>query len=281
MELNLPVFGIKKAQTAEMAGGASGGATSASQSIAIGETDSHVFNCPSCARPLADGTSKCPGCNTRLIMGVALRRAGMILALGVVIGVLVGGAIVAAVLGMSLRERPVAVAAADVPVVASAAPAAVPTYAPHIPLAPSGAMAALSAAAVVNDRIANDARLLAGLLATDAPSSVDLARTLRALGADAAVGMDLTARLSPWTEATPVASQLDAFYRGMSQLTQTGLRAPLSDEAAYRDTATRMLTVIASIGDVDAAARALAATVELQLPPLTAPTATPTTAPAP
>jgi hypothetical protein len=277
------VFGIKRTQTAEAAGGASAGPAGASQGIAIGETDSHVFNCPSCARPLAEGTSKCPACNTRLIMGVALRRAGMILALGVVIGVLIGGAIMSAVVGMSLRERPAAaaVAAESVPAVASAAPAAVPTYAPHVPLAPSGAMAALSAAAVVNDRIANDARILAGLLATESPSSVDLAKTLRTLGADAAVGLDLTSRLSPWTEATPVAGQLDAFYRGMSQLTQTGLRAPLSDEAAYHDTATRMLTVIASIGEVDAAARALAATVELQLPPLTTSTATPATSPAP
>jgi hypothetical protein len=277
MELNQPVFGIKRTQTAEVAGGALGGATS--QGIAIGETDSHVFNCPSCARPLADGTSKCPGCNTRLIMGVALRRAGMILVLGVVIGVLIGGTIMSAVLGMSLRERPLAVAPEAVPAV-TAAPAAVPTYAPRIPLAPSGAMAALSAAAVLNDRIASDARLLASLLSTDAPSSVDLARTLRALGADAAVGMDLTARLSPWTEATPVAGQLEAFYRQMSDLTQTGLRAPLSDEAAYHDTATRMLTVIASIGEVDAGARTLAATVELVLPPLT-PAAAPATSPAP
>ena len=48
-----------------------------------------------------------------------------------------------------------------------------------------------------------------------------------------------------------------------------------------------MLTVIASIGEVDAAARALAATVELKLPPLTVPTpvpadgAAPATSPAP
>jgi hypothetical protein len=36
-----------------------------------------------------------------------------------------------------------------------------------------------------------------------------------------------------------------------------------------------MLTAIASIGEVDAASRALAATVELQLPPLTVPTPVP------
>ena len=92
------MFGIKRTQTADAASGASGGATGASQGIAIGETDSHVFNCPSCARPLSEGTSKCPACNTRLIMGVALRRAGMILALGVVIGVLLGGAVMSAVI---------------------------------------------------------------------------------------------------------------------------------------------------------------------------------------
>jgi hypothetical protein len=136
-------------------------------------------------------------------------------------------------------------------------------------------MAALSAAAVVNDRIASDARNLTSLLATDAPSSTDLARMLRALGADAAVGMDLTVRLSPWTEATPVAGKLDSFYRAMSDLTQTGLRAPLGDEAAYRDTATQMLAVIGSLGEVDAAARTLAGTVELVLPPVALPGSAP------
>ena len=197
-------------------------------------------------------------------MGVyGVTREMVHLALGGVIGALIGGTLMSAVVSMALHERPLAVVPAEVPVVASAAPAGVPTYARHIPLAPSGAMAALSAAAVVNGRIAGDARTLAGLLKSRAPSSADLARALRTLGADAAVGMDLTVRLSPWTEATQVAGQLDEFYRAMSQLTQTGLRAPLDDQAAYHDTATRMLTVISSIGEVDAAARAFAATVDL------------------
>ena len=52
--------------------------------LAIGETDAHVFNCPACARPLSNGTSACPGCGARLIMGVTLRRALAILVLGMV-----------------------------------------------------------------------------------------------------------------------------------------------------------------------------------------------------
>ena len=50
--------------------------------LAIGETPTNVFNCPSCARALSEGTSVCPNCGAHLIMGVLLRRAGLILALG-------------------------------------------------------------------------------------------------------------------------------------------------------------------------------------------------------
>ena len=71
--------------------------------LAIGETDANVFNCPVCARPLSEGTSRCPGCGVRLIMGVQLRRAAAILALGVVLGVLIGGGTTAAAITVSLN----------------------------------------------------------------------------------------------------------------------------------------------------------------------------------
>ena len=39
-------------------------------SIAIGEIDQTIFDCPSCSRPLALGDRRCPGCRTRLLHGV-------------------------------------------------------------------------------------------------------------------------------------------------------------------------------------------------------------------
>ena len=54
--------------------------------LAIGEADAHVFNCPTCSRPLNDGTPKCPACGTRLIMGVAVRRAATLMGFGAIVG---------------------------------------------------------------------------------------------------------------------------------------------------------------------------------------------------
>src|SRR4029078_6606135 len=71
-------------------------ATKEGMGLAIGDTDASVFACPACSRPLSEGTCRCPGCGTRLPLGVRLKRAGAILALGVAIGILIGGASTAA-----------------------------------------------------------------------------------------------------------------------------------------------------------------------------------------
>ena len=43
------------------------GASKEAMGLAIGDTDANVFTCPACSRPLSEGTSRCPGCGTRLI----------------------------------------------------------------------------------------------------------------------------------------------------------------------------------------------------------------------
>ena len=48
-----------------------------SESLAIGEIDQTVFDCPRCSRPLAVGTRRCPGCRTRLMAGVPLPGVGL------------------------------------------------------------------------------------------------------------------------------------------------------------------------------------------------------------
>lgn len=238
---------------------------------AIGEPDASVFNCPVCSRPLSNGTAKCPACGTRLIMGLRMTQAGGILALGVAIGVAIGVALTAILISVSIREPSVPAAA-----VPTAPPAAVSTT---VPVGPGGvtntglptmAMAALSGTAVVNGRITVDAATLRTTLASKASTS-DLARALRSLAADAALGSDLTGRLTRWTDAAPVAAQLDAFYRSMAKTARDGLRYSLSDNGAYRSTAADMLKVLTGLNAVDAASRTLAATVSLELPPVGAP----------
>src|SRR5712671_1260637 len=58
--------------------------------MAIGELDQTIFECPSCSRPLALGARRCPGCGTRLIAGVTLGKASSFVAVGLAIGLLAG-----------------------------------------------------------------------------------------------------------------------------------------------------------------------------------------------
>ena len=250
----------------------------ASQGQAIGEADAYVFNCPACARPLSNGTMKCPGCGSRLIMGVLLKRAGAILVLGIAIGVVVGGGLMGSIAMLSASTSATAIQqpVATIPTTAPVAPT-VPTAAPPLAAAPQTAISALSGTAVVNGRITVDAMTLKTTLATRGVSTFEIARALRSLAADAALGMDLTGRMAPWTDARHVTAELDAFYRSMASAARDGLRASLTDASAYRASATAMLATIEDLGSVDASSRALAATVSLELPPVgsAAPAASP------
>jgi hypothetical protein len=263
----------------------------ADRGLAIGETDAHVFNCPSCARALAEGTSLCPGCGAHLILGVLVRRAGVILALGVVIGMLVGGAVMASVITLSLRESAAAAAAAAAAEAAAAAPpaeaaSAAPSAAavPSSEVAldadiPAGSITALSGTAVVNGRITVDTATLADTLARKGATTIEIARALRSLAADAALGRDLTARMSPWVAARAVTSRLDAFYSAIADTARAGLRASLADAGSYRGAAGSMLTVLAGLGSIDAESRTLAATIDLELPPVAGPDPSATSGP--
>jgi hypothetical protein len=239
---------------------------------AIGEIDAHVFTCPACARPLSNGTARCPGCGVHLIIGLRARQAGGILALGVAIGVLVGVAVTAVTISASLPSTVQAAA-----VLPSAAPAvAVPSLAPPaitIPIqgAHTVAMTALSGTAVVNGRIALDATTLRTTLADRAATTADIARALRSLAADAALGSDLTGRLGVWPAAAPVTTDLETFYRSMAGTARDGLRSSLGDNGSYRAAGAAMLKVLAGLGRVDAASRTLAQTVDLELPPVVLP----------
>lgn len=219
-------------------------------------------------------------------MGVKLRRAGAILALGIVLGVLAGGGTTAAAITLSLRDSK-----AGAIVTASSPPASpTPRPTPSIQTEPTvlngsqAAMSALSGTAVVNGRISADAATLSSTLATRGASAIEIARVLRSLAADAALGIDLTDRLAPWPEAAPVMTDLARFYQALADSARNGLRLSFVDTAGYRTAGAETLTVLARLGEVDAASRALALTQDLELPPVIidggkAPTATPAPTP--
>src|SRR6478752_5216267 len=199
----------------------------ASSGVTIGEMDTRVFTCPACARPLSEGTSRCPGCGVRLLLGVTVRRASAILGLGLALGFLFGGVVTAAVISQSKQAIP----AAAVDVVATPAP--VVTAAPNgiagVLAAPQAAVSALSGTAVVNGRISVDAVTLSSTLADRNATATDIARALRSLSADAALGTDLVARLAPWREAGTTGGQLGDFYQAMAKTASVALRGSLND----------------------------------------------------
>ena len=241
--------------------------TTEAKALAIGETNVRVFNCPSCARPLAEGTWRCSGCGVRLVMGVKLRRALGILTLGIVLGVPLGVVATASAVSLSLPGPPAVVVAQ--PSATPAPPSAAPS--PSAPVTinvPQSAISALSGTAVVNGRITVDAATLSKTLANKGATPIEIARALRSLAADATLGIDLAGRLSPWWDAAVVQGRLEDFYQGIAQTAHTGLRASLADAAAYRKAGTDMVRILADLDKVDAASRALASTVDLELPPI-------------
>jgi hypothetical protein len=133
---------------------------------------------------------------------------------------------------------------------------------------PAGAAVALSGTALINARITTDAGKLATVLSKANAPTVDVARAMRAVAADAQQGLDMSARLTPWTDAAPVAAKLDTFYRGIVDAARDALRVSLNDGTAYRRAGAELITRVRGLAEVDAASRALAASAGISLPPL-------------
>jgi hypothetical protein len=231
------------------------------------EPDEHVFTCPTCSRPLARGALRCPGCGARLVLGVAIKQAGPILVLGLVVGGLVGGLIVTAGLGVVLR--PSSAEAAALPSGEPSQPGASngPSASAQAIALPMGGAAALTGTAAMNSRMATDTRALKATLRRHRPAAPDIARDLRSLAADAAAGIDLLGRQAKWKDAEPVMAQLEAFYRTVGDRASSALRNSLTDAHAYRKAGRAMLKTMHRLDTVDASLRKLAASVGLGLPP--------------
>ena len=196
---------------------------------AIGEPDAHVFNCPKCARPLTEGTARCPGCATRLIMGVAARRASILIGVGFIIGVFLGGGVMSVVI--STLINPAGTAAAEEPTDGTTTPGHTGPIAPgasgvpgvpEVPAAPA-ALSSLRQASLLDARMAADATALSKAYKSN-KSGADLAPIMRSLASNASIGIALIPPLRTWDKAHALASSRNAFYTSVSAIALDGLR---------------------------------------------------------
>lgn len=243
----------------------------APSTLAIGDQDGDVFDCPSCGRPLVVGARRCPGCGTRLLLGVQARRATAFVSMGLIAGIAIGatGMLVFAV-GQRAGPAPVAVvlpsARPSPPGPTSApAPASVPASTPGVP---AEAAATLGQTVTINGQVLAELPALRAELAAASLDTLAVATTLRTIGSDAMIGRDLAARLGGWTPGTSMAERLDAFYGELGTIAADGLASSLENGPAYRTAASAMITAIERVGAVDGATRSLAASVGTDLPPL-------------
>jgi hypothetical protein len=249
------------------------GRDSSPEDVAIGVPDANIFLCPRCSRPLAVGASRCAGCGTRLVSGVPLLKVGGFVALGLVAGLAVGGGIVAVAMSggqpaaVPIVQPPVAVVPSVAPAM-SGAPVLSGAPPPVAPLVPPAALSALRQSTVVNQRLLADADLLATALAATKPSSAEIAPLLRGLASTASFGDRLAPAVAKWDDGDAVSMALGAFYASIGRIADEGLSASLTNERAYVDAGRQMLALMDGLTDLDAASRGLAASADLELPPL-------------
>lgn len=236
--------------------------------LPIGEADANIFNCPACARPLGVGTRRCPGCSTRLVLGVRASRAAGFVGAGLIVGLAIGVGVMgvvtlitrpvtAAVVEPAPVDTPSAVGPSNAPVASAAAPLLDPAI-------PASAISALRQSSLVNQRLIADVAKLELALAADAPSSVEIARALRSLSATAAFGDRIAPMVGDWADAATVSTSLAAFYSAVGATAREGLAYSLTDTGAYVEAGRSMMTVVDALAGLDAETRAIAAAAGIE-----------------
>ncbi len=239
------------------------------ESLAIGEIDQTVFACPACARPLPLGARHCPGCGTRLILGVQAQRASLFAGVGLAAGIVLSGVLGAAASAIAGAGRDAEIAAAAALDAANALPSIAPTAAPTASPAPSVATgststvpalsrSALGQAAAVHERLATSSSILAAALAEETFETFPVSQVLRSLSADAVVGLQLTPVIGAWSGGAALSADLRAFYLAIQETAAEGLSASIRNDAAYQAAAEEMTEVLAGLDAIDAKLRDVA-----------------------
>ena len=263
------------------------------ESLAIGEINQTVFDCPACARPLAVGARRCPGCGTRLLLGIQAGKASVLAGLGLVVGIALGGAFgygvglgragttaAAAKTGSALSSpAPVQVGGGG-----TTTPSARPTDTPGTGASGGGATAsgspisrsALLQALGVNGRLRADGVALRAALRANVFDASTVAQTLRTLSAESVFGQQVVGRMADWPVSFTLVKDLASLYDAVHQTAIEGLVSSVRDAAAYRATAVAMLKVLDGLPALDREAQAVAAEIGLEIPP---PSAAPSSRP--
>lgn len=251
---------------------------SVSASLAIGEIDQTVFACPACARPLAIGARHCPGCGTRLILGVQAQRASLFVGLGLVGGIVVSGLLGATASALDGARRDADAAAAAALEASNALPSIPATVAPSASPSPSIdtgststvpalSRSALGQAAALHERLATSSSSLATALDQEAFDTLAVSQILRATSADAVVGLQLTPHIAAWSGGATLSADLRSFYLAIQATAAEGLSASIRNDTAYRAAAEEMTEVLAGLAAVDAQLRDVAGRAGVTLTP--------------
>ena len=241
-------------------------------SIAIGEIDQTIFECPSCTRPLALGARRCPGCGTRLVAGVSLGKASAFVVAGLAVGLLTGfgGAVV---LGLShppvassaVGAKPSAAPVTGVNGPTASAPTAAPTSTPRTGVPPV-TESALTQVIGTNNRLAADGAALKAALGAPSFDPSEVAQILRTISAESIFGQQVAGRLSGWSGSSAVGVELTSFYGSVHGGAADGLVASVRNADAYRSAGTAMVRLLADLPRIDAEVYAVAASAGLDLP---------------
>jgi len=242
--------------------------------LPIGEEDAAIFNCPACARPLATGARRCPGCGIHLVLGVPVKRASVFVAVGTSFGILLGAGFTGAML---TRAQALAASAAAIPPTSASAPSVAPSTSasaspaetPVPPAVPAAARAALIQSATLHGRLRTGVSTLEAALAAPRFDTAEVAQALRSLASTSALGVDMAGRLSEWPDAATLATDLESFYDQVRAVARSGLAASLRNEPAYRAAATDMVTLAGGLPALDDETRRFAASAGIEMPPST------------
>ena len=238
----------------------------------ISDDQPDVPSCPACGRPLEAMNGRCPGCGTRLVLGVQARRAGVFTSFGLVAGVLVG-ALAMGVVGGATRPAPIVAGTGGTGASEPAGTGSGGRSAPGTAVIPSAATSALGQVAVINGRLSVTLARLRAVLAATPFDAAATALVLRALAADASFGTQIAAQLAKWPAATALSADLATFYGSVRGAARGGLAASLTNDAAYRAAATKMLAVFDGLAAIDRETQRLATEAGISLPGVAPPDA--------
>jgi hypothetical protein len=247
-------------------------------SISIGEIGQTIFECPSCSRPLALGSGRCPGCGTHLVRGVTIRKASGFVAMGLAAGLLAGagGGLAFGLSRAPSAPAPVATTPGGDPatgghggvsVPTASAPAATPTTQTTPTGIPPVTESALTQVIATNGRLAADRSSLRAALAAPGFDPSAVAQILRSISAESIFGQQVASHLTGWSGSSAVGAEVGTFYGAVHEAAANGLVASVRNQAAYRSAASTMIRLLDGLPAIDAAVRDVAISAGLDLPP--------------